>query len=73
MMPACPIVPNQRQGNDGTVLGNDSATVCVQSHPGSEAALPGGPSRRPNWLNLGPVSEHSCGKFALLVGPYAGS
>jgi hypothetical protein len=27
MIPACPIVPNQRQRDDGTLLGNDSATT----------------------------------------------
>jgi hypothetical protein len=29
MILACPIVPNQRQGNHGTVLGNDSAIAFL--------------------------------------------
>jgi len=58
MMTACPIVPNQRQGDDGTALGI----------PGPGAALPGGSWKCTTGLNLGPVSEHSGGKVAALVG-----
>jgi hypothetical protein len=49
MMPACPIVPNQRQGDDGTVLG-----ILAP-----EAALPRGSWKCPTGLNLRPVLEHS--------------